>query len=247
MNMDIFFEIHKDLPREGPGDISTTTRAFHLLKELPDPPRILDVGCGPGQQTLDLASLSSGLIDAVDMHQPFLDELGRRASSAGLSERIHTHKMSMDALDFPEAAFDIIWSEGAIYIKGFENGLRYWRKFLKPGGYIAVTEVSWIKNDPPQEVKDFWNAAYPAMLPVEDNLKIIKNLGYQLVDHFVLPDFCWTENYFKPLAKRTAMLREKYASNPQVLALLNEEAWEFEIFNKYSSWYGYVFYMMQNA
>ena len=245
--MDIFFEIHKDLPREGPGDSAMTAQAYHLMNQLPDNPHILDVGCGPGQQTLDLASLSSGQIDAVDMHQPFLDQLDRRASKAGLSERIHTHKMSMDALDFAEETFDIIWSEGAIYIKGFENGLRYWRKFLKPGGYIAVTEVSWIKNDPPQEVEDFWNASYPDMLAVEDNLNIITNLGYHLVDHFVLPDFCWTENYFKPLAKRIARLREKYKHNPEVQAMLDSEEWEMEIFNKYSRWYGYVFYIMQTC
>lgn len=245
--MDIFFEMHKDLPREGPGDVTATTRAYKLLKGLPKNMRILDVGCGPGQQTLDLALLSSGQIDAVDMHQPFLDELEHRAAAAGVAERVHTHKMSMDALGFPPASFDLIWSEGAIYIKGFENGLRNWKRFLKPGGYIAVTEVSWIKQAPPQEAKDFWDAAYPAMLPVEDNLKIIRNLGYQLVGYFVLPDYCWTENYFKPLEKRIAILREKYEHHPEALAILDNEVWEIEIFNRYSNWYGYVFYVMQKA
>ncbi len=244
--MNIFFEVHKDLPREGPGDSESTARAYHMLEQLPEKARILDVGCGPGQQTLDLAALSTGQIDAVDFHQPFLDKLNQRADKAGFRERIHTHNMSMDALDFPTASFDLIWSEGAIYIKGFENGLRNWKKYLKPGGYIAVTEVTWIKKDPPREVKDFWDEAYPAMLSVEDNISIIKKLGYRLVDHFVLPDSCWLDNYFQPLEKRIAMLREKYQGNAEVIAQLDEETREIEIFNKYSAWYGYVFYVMQN-
>ena len=36
----------------------------------------------------------------------------------------------MDALDFPEHNFDIIWSEGAIYIMGSEAGLRQWKPML---------------------------------------------------------------------------------------------------------------------
>jgi SAM-dependent methyltransferase len=243
--MDIFFEIHKDLPREGPGDRASTERAYRTMERFPENARLLDVGCGPGQQTLDLAALSTGQIDAVDTHQPFLDELGHRASAAGLRERIHPHNMSMDALNFPPASFDLIWSEGAIYIMGFENGLRNWKKLLKPGGYVAVTEATWLEDNPPQEVRDFWDECYPAMLSIEGNLKIIKRLGYRLLDYFVLPDLCWRENYYQPLEKRIATLREKHQNDPEWVAQLDTNSYEIEIFEKYSAWYGYVFYVMQ--
>jgi ubiquinone/menaquinone biosynthesis C-methylase UbiE len=75
----IFWEIHSGLPREGPGDNASIRRAFLMAAELPAAPRILDVGCGPGMQTLELAKISGGQITAVDIHQPFLDELQRRA------------------------------------------------------------------------------------------------------------------------------------------------------------------------
>ena len=83
---------------------------------MPDSPRILDIGCGPGMQTLVLARETAGHVTAVDRHQPFLDELRRRAARDGLTARIATVNAPMSELGFPDAAFDLIWSEGAIYV-----------------------------------------------------------------------------------------------------------------------------------
>ena len=139
-------------------------------------------------QTLDLAKLSGGEIIAIDFHQPFLDELVRRAKNAGLEEHIQARKMSMFEMDFQPEQFDLVWSEGAIYIMGFEQGFKACRPFLKPGGYMAVTELSWFKQNPPQEVFDFWNADYPGMGTVTENIQWLETHGYKLVEHFHLPD-----------------------------------------------------------
>ena len=89
-------------------------------------------------QTLVLARETYGRIIAVDRHQPYLDELDRRAKRQWLSDRIHTINASMMALDLPDETFDLIWSEGAIYVMGFEQGLRAWKRLLKPGGAITT-------------------------------------------------------------------------------------------------------------
>jgi len=135
----LFWSVHRDLPREAPGDDAATQRAFSMLGDLPDRPEILDFGCGPGAQTLALAQASQAHITAVDTHQPFLDDLTRRASLTGVADRIVPIKMTMFDLAFDQP-FDVLWSEGAIYIIGFEAGLKAWRPLLKPGGYVAVTE-----------------------------------------------------------------------------------------------------------
>ncbi len=245
--MDFFFEIHKDLPREGPGDSESTRRAFRRLTALPDEPVILDVGCGPGAQTLDLAELSEGVIQAVDTHQPFLDRLQEKVSELGLEKRVHVLNQSMRELQFPPASFDLIWSEGAIYIMGFEAGLRKWKPMLKPGGYIAVTELTWLKSDPPppDKVKEFWKTGYPEMKSLEENLDIIFACDYYLIDYFVLPNSSWTDEYYQPMQARINMLREKYRSDPDRLQQLDFEQEEINIFNQYHEWYGYVFYIMQ--
>lgn len=244
--MEFFFEIHKDLPREGPGDMDSTRKAFRKLVNLPEQPTILDVGCGPGAQTMDLASISDGVIHAVDTHQPFLDVLQQKINDVGFQDRIKVHNQSMSALDFPPASFDLIWSEGAIYIMGFEKGLKAWKPILKPEGYIVVTEATWLKPDPPEEIQGFWQQAYPQMKSLEENLDIIYAAGFYLIDYFVLPETSWTEEYYQPMQLRIEKLREQYKDDPQKLAILDEEQVEIQLYNKYSDWYGYVFYIMQN-
>ena len=243
--MNIFFEVHQDLPREGPGDTDSTLRALAAMTDLPAVPSILDVGCGPGAQTIALASHSSAHIIAVDRHQPFLDELARRAEQAGVSGRVKIVNASMFDLHFADC-FDVIWSEGAIYIIGFEEGLRDWRPLLKSGGYVAVTELSWIRPDPPQEIVDEWAREYPGMRSVEDNLSRVRAAGYRAVEHFILPESSWWEPYYLPMQSRVEKLREKYRGNAEARGLLDTKLIEIEMYRKYSAWYGYVFYVMQD-
>ena len=245
LKLEIFFEIHKDLPREGPGDNESTRKAFTFLEDLPSNPYILDIGCGPGMQTIQLAKLIDGKIIAIDTHQPFLDDLDRNAEKAGVRDKIETINKSMFKMDFEEGQFDIIWSEGAAYIYGFENALKDWHIFLKNNGYIVVSEASWLKKNPPSEIRDFWNEAYPDIKLIEENKDRIKNSGYKLISYLVLPESSWWENYYIPLEKRITELKTKYQSNEEVEKQLDEELIEIEMFRKYSDYYGYVFYIMQ--
>jgi ubiquinone/menaquinone biosynthesis C-methylase UbiE len=240
----IFFEIHQDLPREGPGKNIYTRQAFEMLPRL-EKPRILDVGCGPGQQTLELARLSEGEVVALDMHQPYLDILEKKIEAAGLSDRIETVQGDMNKLDFPEENFDIIWAEGSIFIAGFERGIGDWKKFLKPQGFVCVTEAAWLKENPPPEIREFWEKCYPAITTIAENLNIIRACGYDNFGHFVLPEDSWWDEYYHPLEKRIQMLQEKYRSDKEALAILSDEMLEIDLFRRYSSWYGYIFFLMQ--
>jgi SAM-dependent methyltransferase len=240
----LFWLVHKDLPREAPGDDASTQRAFAMLTDLPSPPDILDIGCVPGAQTVALARASQGQITAVDTHQPFLDDLTRRAAQAGVADQVTPVNMSMFDLGF-DRQFDLLWSEGAIYIIGFEAGLRAWRPLLKPGGYLAVTEISWLKPEIPPEPAQFWQEAYPEMADINQNLARLARAGYRSIGQFTLPEGAWWENYYHPMAERIAQLRQEYQGNPQAQGLLDAEFAEIELFRQYSDCYGYVFYVMQ--
>jgi ubiquinone/menaquinone biosynthesis C-methylase UbiE len=246
LEREIFWVVHNDLPREGPGDDESTRRAFSMMKGLPTAPTILDIGCGTGPQTLALARLTDAHITAVDTHQPFLDELARKAAQAGLAERVQWRNMSMFELSFPQK-FEVLWSEGAIYTMGFEEGLRAWRPLLKPGGYVAVTEISWLEPVMPGEAYSYWEAEYPGMRNIDENLARIRKSGYREVGHFTLPEIAWWQPYYSPMEARIAQLREKYSGNAVAQSLLDAHAREIEMYRKFSSWYGYVFYVMQAA
>jgi SAM-dependent methyltransferase len=188
--IDIFWEIHSNLPRESPGNDASTRRAFLMLTDLPRAPRVLDVGCGPGMQTLELARITDGPITALDTHQPFLDELTKRAKKAGVADRITTMCVSMFAMPFSPESFDVIWSEGAMYLIGLREGLARWKSFLTTKGYIVITEPCWLKSDVPDDVRACWGE-YPAMTTVDDCCRIIADAGYCEVGHFTLPEAAW--------------------------------------------------------
>lgn len=242
---DLFYEIFSDLPRQGPGDKNSTLQAAGLITQIPALPNILDVGCGTGKQTLELANNFDGKITAIDNHQPFLDELAKKAKQSGLADKITCLNADMLNPSFVDDQYDLIWAEGSIFIIGFKEGLKSFRKLLKPDGYIAMTEVSWFKVSPPKELEDFWNSEYPDINTIENNLDIIHSLGYKIVDHFKLPDSAWLDDYYNPLETKLKRLRNKYEQEKEALELIETLQHEIDIFHEYSSYYGYVFYIAQ--
>lgn len=242
--MDIFFELHQGIRREGPGNRAATRRIFESL-QLPTHLQILDVGCGPGDQTLELARCSQASITAVDTHAPFLQVLRDRAKAEGVDTCIHTLQASMFDLAFTEDQFDLIWSEGAIYIMGFEKGLRAWRKFVQPEGYVVVSELSWLTNSPSAAPLAFWNTNYPEMQSTNQNLEIIRKCGYKLVGYDVLPEEGWWDDYYNPLQVRISALRSTYTGDAEATATLDKAQSEIDLYRDYSKEYGYVFYMMK--
>jgi len=245
MNWDLFYEIHSGIPRQGPGDRDSTEKAYRLMRGLPEKPAILDIGCGPGKQTIDLLRISGGTVTAVDNHRPYLDQLTEELQKTGLMHRSKVSEGDMADLRFPDGAFDVIWSEGAIFIIGFGQGLESWKHLLKPGGYMAVSELTRLKPDPPAEAKAFWEGAYPAMQDIESNEKTLEKAGYETAGHFILPEESWWQDYYNPLQERVLLLRKKHKDNAEMLAMLAEEDRERASFKKYSGFYGYVFYVMQ--
>ena len=240
----IFWEIHSGLPREGPGDDESTRKAFLMADALPPRARILDVGAGPGMQTMELARISDGTIVAVDTHCPFLHELRRRAQDAGVSNCVSAVNASMASLPFRSESFDLLWSEGAIYIMGFRQGLTAWKRFLAPQAYIAVTDACWLTTEIPEDVRKHW-AEYPGMTTIEITQRIIRECGYREVGHFALPDASWWNDYYHPLEQRLKALRDKYQDEPDALRQVDEAQHEIDMHRKHAHLYGYVFFVMQ--
>ncbi|MGF1458289.1 MAG: class I SAM-dependent methyltransferase [Leptolyngbyaceae cyanobacterium] len=241
----VFFELHSNLPREGPGDNDSTSKAFSLLPGLPSQPRILDLGCGPGMQTVQLAKLTDGPITAVDLHQPYLDQLAQSLTAEGLRERVTLLQGDMQDLPFSPNSFDVIWAEGSAYVMEFGSALRGWRSLLNPEGYLVASEISWLRSDPPTVLTEFWTQEYPNMQSVEANLTLIKTLGYLPIAHFLLPAKAWWESYYTPIEHRLDQLQPQYADNTDALQVIELHRQEIDLFRRYSNYYGYAFYIAQ--
>jgi ubiquinone/menaquinone biosynthesis C-methylase UbiE len=218
---DILLELDEDCLR---GRLSKyTQKAYRMLPELTRP-RILDIGCGSGIPTLELARLSDGQIIGLDVDQSLLDRLNKKIEEEGFTSNIKTIRCSMFEMDFPDESFDVIWSEGSIAQIGFGKGLTDWRRLLKPGGFLVVHDEE--KN-------------------LAEKLRLIADCGYCLLGHFTLPGDIWWADYFNPLQERILELEEKYGGRPEVLKELVSKKKEAAMVKNSPQDFGSVFFVMQ--
>jgi len=237
--MEIFFKIHNGDFRGGPGSDISTKKAYNIAKEfLGKNINVLDIGAGSGFQTKILKKLIKGNIVALDTTKIYLDKIKKEVG-------VETINCSMDSLDrsFSHNTFDLIWSEGAIYIMGLANGLKHWKPFLKKRGVIGFSHISWIGEDQPKEILEYWEKEYPEIKTLEENKNIINKAGYEIKGYFPIPTSDWMENFYDNMANRLKELEKEKLSGKQKLVI--DIHWEeIEMYKKYGDYYGYVFFIV---
>jgi cyclopropane fatty-acyl-phospholipid synthase-like methyltransferase len=228
----------------GPGSDAHTLRMLRLL-----PARrfelVVDAGCGSGRQTLALARELGVPIHAVDSHRPFLEELARRATDAGLDFLVRA--TCMDMREIPEAFqnIDLLWSEGAAYNIGFGDALTRWRPAMRADGFVVVSELAWLRDSAPAVAKEFFLSGYPDMRHTDENVAIAERAGYKVLTVAPLPRETWVEDYYEVLAPRAKALADH--PDAAVRDFAEETLREIEVFNRSDDSYGYVFYALQSA
>jgi len=242
--MDLFFELFEPLPRQGPGNLASTQRALELCEALADEPSVLDLGCGAGAQTLDLARITDGAIVAIDAHPPLIERLTERAEREGVSERIEARVADMSQLDVPDGSIDLVWSEGALYNLGLERALPMCMELLRPGGYLCFTDAVWLTDAPHEQVREAF-AEYETMGRVEDALQLASDGGWAVVGHFMLPDEAWWEDFYSPMEARIEELREAYSGDDEAQEILDELAAEPEMHRRHGQDYNYAFIVLR--
>jgi SAM-dependent methyltransferase len=193
-------DLHAHNPRQGPGSYDTFQKALSATGI--DTNAIIemaDIGCGTGSATIPLLKQTSARVTAVDFIPTFLAQLKNRAHAAGVLDRLTLLEADMADLPFHREQFDAIWSEGAIYNIGFSEGIHTWRDYLKLGGTLAVSELTWLTDDVPEPLRAHWEHEYPEVATATEKIAVLTAAGYELVDHFFLPPCDWLTHYYEPL------------------------------------------------
>jgi serine/threonine-protein kinase HipA len=232
------FEFYAALPQQGPGCDGETIHALQRIADrLPPAPLIADLGCGTGRATLALAAaLPDASITAIDLSELFCASLRSEVARRGLSARIHVRMADMAAPSLAAGSLDLLWSEGAAYNIGFENALRLWRPLLKADGVAVISECTWLSDERPAEVANFWLAAYPAMVTRAENVARAEAAGFEVIDTSTLPTGAWAD-YYDPIARALADGRAARLG-PAFVAELEQE---LAVFAASAGSYGYVF------
>ncbi|NBD95185.1 MAG: methyltransferase domain-containing protein [Gammaproteobacteria bacterium] len=242
----LLVDLHRDAERQGPGGDAETARAVELAGLDPtEPLQIADLGCGTGASALVLARLLNARITAVDFLPEFLEVLKARADEAGLDDAIRPVCRSIDDLDldFENESFDVVWSEGAVYNVGFERGVGAWRRLLRPGGILALSEISWLTAERPAELQQHWETEYPEIDRPSAKLRVLEDQGYSPIACFALPPHCWLDNYYRPMQARFEAFLERHGNSAKARAIVDAERQEIELYERHQAYYGYGVYI----
>lgn len=243
--MDYFLEAFHGMDRLGPGSVETTVRASNCIQNKQNIKKIVDIGCGTGSQTITLSKIfTNASLCGIDVDEFQIDIFKKKMIEHNLTSRISILNCSMTNLPFNKHSLDLIWAEGSIYIIGFRNGLRLWKKYLNNCGIIACSEVSWL-CEPSKENYDYWKQNYSQIDYIENKFNTIKDCGYKLLDYYVLPRTDWKDNFYDPLEKNLEKMEEKYGGIKEARIIIDRLRYEIYLFSKYGNQYSYVFYIMK--
>lgn len=139
--------------------------AGYLLGSLQPSMHILDVGCGPGSITVDLAALvPEGQVVGVECFPEVLESARTLAADRGGGvKNIRFETGDIHALDFPDDTFDVAHAHQVLqHVTDPVQALREMRRVVKPGGLVAVreTDFSIVTWYPDTEGLSAWRKLY---------------------------------------------------------------------------------------
>lgn len=220
MGLDLIKELNLEQLREV--FLKYTRKAFQMLPKM-DRPRILDIGCGTGVPTTELAQLSNGEIIGIDIDQDALNKLNLKIETLGLNNRVKTLNCSLYKTNFPDRHFNILWDEGVLHILNLNKSLKECHRLLKPNGFLVMGEmIKWIK----------------------DKFDLFSKFGFRLTNQFLLPEKSWWIEYYQPLEKRIKKLRKQYPKIENLEKFKQHES-EIEMVKKNPKEFDCGFYIMQ--
>lgn len=236
-------DLHRGLDHKGPGDSDFSRNILSNLSTLPLKPRIADLGCGSGASALLLAQHYQSTVMAVDSSSVFIDELKARAKQLGLEHLIIPIHGDMAKLDWSVGSVDLLWSEGAAYNLGFEQSLKIWRSLLANNGIAVISEMSWFTDNVPELASIYWQNTYPMMGTEAENIDQAIRSGFSVLSTHRLPSQAWWVNYYEPLRERMQQMEITTITQ----SVIRETEEEIRLFEKFSEFYGYMFYVLQAA
>jgi ubiquinone/menaquinone biosynthesis C-methylase UbiE len=165
-------------------------------------------------------------VTGIDIDVDALQRLEERVKAADMTDRVHIVQGSLKTMDFPAATFDILWAEGSVFVIGFQQALRDWKRFLKPGGYLVL---------------------HDAVGDLEQKKREVAAHGYRLIDSFILGSDVWWSEYYEPLGRAVQRIRRQKPADPQLVAALERVEREIQGYWDHPESYRSIYFIMCNA
>ena len=138
---------------------------------------VLEVGCGVGLTTAYLAKKGCKVV-GIDLSEKMIEKAREKAKRKGLEDKIEFLVADAQKLPFKDNTFDAVISESVyVFIPDRKKAMKEFNRVIKKGGYVGITEVSWIKEPPPElrkQIRDFVQSDIPS---TDEWKKLLKDAG----------------------------------------------------------------------
>jgi len=126
---------------------------------------------------------------------------------------------------------------------GFEKGVAEWRRFLKTGGLLVVSEITWLTNSRPDELQQHWDNEYPEINTASAKISVLEKHGYSPMGYFVLPERCWLDEYYRPIQARLGDFLSRNGNSQEAQEIADVEQREISLYEKYKTYFSYGVYI----
>ncbi|MFH8620247.1 SAM-dependent methyltransferase [Streptomyces sp. NPDC017979] len=151
--------------------------------------RVLDAGCGIGSPAVRVASLTGAEVWGVTISQQQVDQAVELAERAGLSGRVRFALRDAMETGYEDGSFDAVLAFESIVHMDRPRALREWKRVLKPGGRIVLTDVFPVVDETAQPFNPAFATARKEEVPdmtsfvtFDDWPGLVADAGLELVE-----------------------------------------------------------------
>lgn len=120
---------------------------------------VLDVGCGVGITACYLAEEYGCRVVGIDLSDAMIKRSKQRAKRKKVEDRVEFRTGDAKSLPFKDSIFDAVICESVVaFSKDKQKVIDEYARVTKPGGYVGLNEVTWIKT-PPKELAEYLSRA----------------------------------------------------------------------------------------
>jgi len=117
---------------------------------------VLDVGCGAGATPAFLAKYYGCRVAGVDIRPRMIDRARETLQREGMAERVELRVADAQDLPFADNVFDAVTTESVTAFPADKaRAVREYARVTQPGGYVGLSEATWLKTPPPPELLDW--------------------------------------------------------------------------------------------
>ena len=201
------------------------THAAYLIKHLRPGMKLLDVGCGPGNLSLEFAKhLCNGSVIGCDLEPSQFKDTIKTASESNLSN-LHFQAEDATTLSFEDNSFDLVHTHAVLHhLSDPLKALKEMRRVVKPRGIIAVREPN---------ISSLM--AYPEEALIHKQISIYTKFASEVLGHNYNIGLGLRDLYFKAgiFNFQTTSSCETFVDKLlQAVALTMAEDWDTSPFNK---------------